>query len=154
MSYISVLITQHFFSSGSKNKNIHPKKLSYASGKGSTKKTSSIFSKESFSYISVNESSKTETIKKLVNLQSLKKKKKTRNTFLKKQNFLIITQNFFSHSVIFFSILNKLLIFIFLQIFVTFTMILLFFFFFSFRKILVSSTTFFFTTTYIYIKKL
>ena len=150
MSYISVLITQHFFSSGSKNKNIHPKKLSYASGMGSTKKTSSIFSKESFSYISANESSKTETIKKLVNLQSLKKKK-TRNTFLKKQNFLIITQNFFSHSVIFFSILNKLLIFIFLQIFVTFTMILLFFFFFSFRKILVSSTTFFFTTIYIYI---
>ena len=92
MSYISVLITQHFFSSGSKNKNIHPKKLSYASGMGSTKKTSSIFSKESFSYISANESSKTETIKKLVNLQSLKKtKKKTRNTFLKKQNFLIIT---------------------------------------------------------------
>ena len=92
MSYISVLITQHFFSSGSKNKNIHPKKLSYASGKGSTKKTSSIFSKESFSYISANESSKTETIKKLVNLQSLQKtKKKTRNTFLKKQNFLIIT---------------------------------------------------------------
>ena len=75
MSYISVLITQHFFSSGSKNKNIHPKKLSYASGMGSTKKTSSIFSKESFSYISANESSKTETIKKLVNLQSLKKKK-------------------------------------------------------------------------------
>ena len=68
MSYISVLITQHFFSSSSKNKNIHPKKLSYASGKGSTKQTSSIFSKESFSYISVNESSKTETIKKLLNL--------------------------------------------------------------------------------------
>ena len=63
--------------------------------------------------------------------------------FSKLKYFSIVTTNCFFSSYNICSILNKLLFFIFWEVFVTFKTILLLFFFFFFRKILISFTSFF-----------
>ena len=59
------------FIPSSKNKKVHPKKISYLSGNGNPEKTSYIFSKESRSYIS-----EIENLKKLVMFQETNALKK------------------------------------------------------------------------------